>query len=126
MIRVIKIITLSLLFSSAALADDDDWDGYRGGYVREYYPAYYPPVAPGYYREEIVYVPERVIEYVPVQPRYYAPPPPPPSYGYDQRSPQGLLGGVVGSVMGYEMGAGSPLATGIGGAAGAWLGNGYY
>ncbi len=123
MFRVTQIIMLSLLFSSVALADDDDWDDPRG-YAREYYPAYYQPVAPSYYREEIVYVPERVVEYVSVQPRYYAPPP--PRYSYDQRSPQGLLGGVVGSVMGYEMGDGNPLATGIGGAAGAWLGNGYY
>jgi uncharacterized protein YcfJ len=123
MFRVTQIIMFSLLFSSVAFADDDDWDDHRG-YVREYYPAYFQPVAPGYYREEIVYVPERVVEYVPVQPRYYAPPQ--PRYSYDQRSPQGLLGGVVGSVMGYEMGGGNPLATGIGGAAGAWLGNGYY
>lgn len=125
MFRVIKIIMLSLLLSSVALADDGDWDDDRGGYAREYYPAYYQPVVPGYYREEIVYVPERVVEYVPVQPRYYAPPPPPPRYSYDQRSPQGLLGGVVGTVMGYEMGDGNPVAAGVGGAAGAWLGNGY-
>lgn len=123
MFSVTKIIMLSLFFSSVALADDDDWDDHRG-YDREYYPAYYQPVAPGYYREEIVYVPERVVEYVPAQPLYYAPPPPPPPrYSYDQRSPQGLLGGVVGTVMGYEMGAGNPLAAGIGGAAGAWFGN---
>ncbi|MDD5411309.1 MAG: hypothetical protein PHF31_07830 [Methylobacter sp.] len=90
-------------------------------YGREYYPAYYQPVAPSYYREEIVYISERVAEYVPIQPRYYALPPP-PRYSYDQRSPQGLLDGVVGTVMG----AGNPLAIGIGGAAGAWLGNGNY
>jgi len=120
MLRVTKIIMLSLIFSSVALADDDDYDGPGP----EYYPPYYQPVAPGYYREEIVYVPERVVEYVPVQPRYYAPPPP-TRYSYDQRSPQGLLGGVVGTVMGYEMGDGNPLAAGVGGAAGAWLGNGF-
>lgn len=125
MFRVTQIIMFSLLFASVAFADDDDWDD-RRGYAREYYPAYCQSVAPGYYREEIVYVPETVVEYVPVQPRYYAPPPPPPRYSYDQRSPQGLLGGVVGSVMGYEMGGGNPLATGIGGATGAWLGNGNY
>lgn len=120
MFSVTKIIMLSLFFSSVVLADDDDWDDHRG-YDPEYYPAYYQPAAPGYYREEIVYVPERVVEYVPVQSSYYAPPP--PRYSYDQRSPQGLLGGVVGTVMGYEMGAGNPFATGIGGAAGAWFGN---
>jgi hypothetical protein len=121
MFRMTKIIILSLLFSSVAFAEDDDWND-RREYVREYY----QPTTPGYYREEIVYVPETIVEYVPVQPRYYAPPPPPPRYSYDQRSPQGLLGGVVGSTIGYEMGGGNPLATGIGGAAGAWFGNGSY
>ena len=123
MFRVIKVVMLSLLLSSVALADDDDdddWDEDGEPPVVEYY----QPVAPGYYREEIVYVPERVVEYVPAQPQYYEAPP--PRYSYDQRSSQGLLGGVVGTVLGYEMGSGSPLTTGIGGAAGAWLGNGRY
>lgn len=51
---------------------------------------------------------------------YYAPPPP---VHYDRRSHQGLAGGVVGSVVGYELGNGHPLATGIGAAAGSFLGN---
>ncbi|MBD9359981.1 hypothetical protein [Methylomonas fluvii] len=124
MFRVTKIMLIGLLFSSVALADDD-WGEHRHhrhhhhghGYGREYYPAY--PV-------ERVYVPERVVEYVPIQQRYYAPPPPPPVRygGYDQRSPQGLVGGLVGSAMGYEMGRGDPLAAGIGAAAGSWIGNG--
>ncbi|MEQ1637037.1 MAG: glycine zipper 2TM domain-containing protein [Methylococcales bacterium] len=42
---------------------------------------------------------------------------------YDQRSPQGLAGGVFGSVLGYEMGRGDPIAAGIGAAAGAFVGN---
>jgi uncharacterized protein YcfJ len=33
---------------------------------------------------------------------------------------------VIGSVIGYEMGSGNPLATGIGAAAGSYLGNGIY
>jgi hypothetical protein len=124
MFRMTKIMLIGLLFSSVALADDD-WGEHRHhrhhhhghGYGREYYPAY--PV-------ERVYVPERVVEYVPMQQRYYAPPPPPPVRygGYDQRSPQGLVGGLVGSAMGYEMGRGDPLAAGIGAAAGSWIGNG--
>lgn len=114
--KVAQILAISLLLSSVAFADDDDWDDRQ--YRRDYYPSY---------REEIVSVPERVVEYVPVQPQYYAPPPPPVSYyGYDQRSPQGLLGGMLGSVIGYEMGGGNPLAAGIGAAAGAWMGNGMY
>ena len=39
-------------------------------------------------------------------------------------SHQGLAGGVIGSVLGYELGAGSPIASGLGAAAGSYLGNG--
>lgn len=120
MFRKTTLVLISLL-STTAWADDH-WGGHHHGHHghrHEYYPRY---------REEIVYVPERVVEYIPVQPRYYAPPPPPPVsyYQYDQRSTQGLVGGMVGSVMGYEMGQGDPLAAGIGAAAGAWIGNGMY
>lgn len=119
MFRMAKFIILGLLFSSSSLADDD-WGEYHHHHHRhdhDYYPAY---------SVERVYVPERIVEYVPVQERYYAPPPPPPPvrYSYDQRSPQGLVGGLVGSAMGYEMGGGDPLAAGIGAAAGSWFGNG--
>ena len=130
MVSIAKLIVIGLLLSTAAWADDD-WGehrhghhdhgrhhGHHYGYGYDYYPSY---------REEIVYVPQPIVEYVPVQPHYYAPPPPPVSYyQYDQRSPQGLVGGMLGSVMGYEMGRGDPLAAGIGAAAGAWLGNGMY
>jgi uncharacterized protein YcfJ len=34
-----------------------------------------------------------------------------------------LAGGVVGSVLGYELGNGNPLATGVGAAAGSYIGN---
>ena len=59
--------------------------------------------------------------------RYYPPgqyygPPPPPVY-QDRRSHQGLAGGVVGGVLGYEVGNGNPLATGLGAAAGSLIGN---
>ncbi|MDI1231680.1 MAG: hypothetical protein PSV18_07265 [Methylobacter sp.] len=50
------------------------------------------------------------------QPRYSQP--------RDPRSHQGLAGGVVGSVLGYEIGNGDPIATGLGAAAGSYLGNG--
>ncbi len=129
MFRMAKIIIVGMLFSTAVLADDDDWGEHH--HWRHHHGYGYPV-----YREEIVYapqpiveyVPQPVVEYVPVQPRYYAPPPPPPVgyYGYDQRSPQGLVGGMVGSAMGYELGRGDPLAAGIGAAAGAWFGNGRY
>jgi len=112
MFRMAKIILLSLSIVSAALADGD-WGEHHHHRHHHGYPAY---------SVERVYVPERVVEYVPVERRYYAPP---VRYDYyDQRSPQGLVGGLVGSAMGYEMGGGDPLAAGIGAAAGSWLGNG--
>jgi Glycine zipper 2TM domain len=55
------------------------------------------------------------------QGNYYGPPPPP--VYRDPRSHQGLAGGVVGSVLGYEMGNGNPVATGLGAAAGSFIGN---
>ncbi len=117
MFRMAKIIVLGLLVSSTAMADHGDWERHHHHH-RHHHRDYYPV--------ERVYVPERVVEYVPVERRYYAPPPPPPvRYGYyDQRSPQGLVGGLMGSAMGYEMGGGDPLAAGFGAAAGSWLGNG--
>ena len=121
----LAIITVIGLLSSAPVMADHDWDRHNHHHHRHHHHGHghYPR-----YREEMVYVPERVVEYVPVEPRYYAPPPPPPVnyYRYDQRSPQGLVGGMVGSAVGYEMGRGDPLAAGIGAAAGAWLGNGFY
>ncbi|MCK9394706.1 MAG: glycine zipper 2TM domain-containing protein [Methylobacter sp.] len=54
--------------------------------------------------------------YYPEQPRY--------SNYQNPRSHQGLAGGVVGGVLGYEMGNGDPVATGLGAAAGSYLGNG--
>jgi hypothetical protein len=55
--------------------------------------------------------------------RYY-PEHPQHSHYQDPRSHQGLAGGVVGSVLGYEIGKGDPIATGLGAAAGSYLGNG--
>ncbi|CAD6880306.1 hypothetical protein [Methylomonas albis] len=113
------VIVLGLLVSSAALADHEHWGGHHG---HHHHHGYDRPM----YREDVIYYqPAPVVEYVPV-PRYYAPPPPPVYYGYDQRSPQGLLGGMVGSAMGYQLGNGDPIAAGIGAAAGALLGNGMY
>jgi hypothetical protein len=121
MFSILKIIILGLIFSSAAWADDD-WNRHRHGHHhghhhREHYP---------YYRRDIVYLPAPpVVEYVPVAPRYYAPPPV-SYYRYDQRSPTGLVGSMVGGAVGYQVGGGDPLAAGIGAAAGAIIGNGRY
>lgn len=119
MLRRTTVIVLGLLVSSAALADHEHWGWHHG---HHHHHGYDRPM----YREEVIYYqPAPVVEYVPA-PQYYAPPPPPSYYGYDQRSPQGLLGGMVGSAMGYQLGNGDPIAAGIGAAAGALLGNGMY
>lgn len=81
------------------------------------------------------YYPAPQVQYIYPQPsvNYYVPPPPPPvAYypappvynSYDRRNPTGLAGGIVGSVFGYELGRGDPIATGLGAAAGSFLGNG--
>ncbi len=64
-----------------------------------------------YQNEESRYYPQPETRYYPPQPQ-------------DPRSHQGLAGGVVGSVLGYEIGKGDPIATGLGAAAGSYLGNG--
>jgi hypothetical protein len=141
-IVLVQLFAVAILFSSAAFADDDDWGrggygwgggrgwghhhhhhhgwgGYYGSYPAQQVNNYYPqPQANYYYQQPPVY-------YQP-QPQYY---PPQPQYNngggyYDNRSHQGLAGGVIGDVLGYELGNGNPLAAGIGAAAGSFLGNG--
>lgn len=128
MFRMTAILMIGLFVSLAAWADHDDWEDSHHGYEHHHH-GYSRP----YYREEIIYMPpvvhyepQPIVEYVPIQPRYYEPPPSAGYSGYDQRSPMGLVGGMVGSVMGYELGRGDPLAAGLGAAAGAWLGNGQF
>ncbi len=99
LIVVSQIIALALSWTSVAYASGGHHRGHghgHGHHYRHYGEHYYPP-AP-----------------------YYAPPPP---VHYDRRSHQGLAGGVVGSVLGYELGNGHPLATSLGAAAGSLLGN---
>jgi hypothetical protein len=128
------IAILALIFSSAAFADDDDWGGRRGGWGRHGHHGWghhhghhhghrgwgRPRVNNYYYPQ-----PQANYYYPQPQPQYY---PPQPQYNgggyYDNRSHQGLAGGVVGTVFGYELGNGHPLAAGIGAAAGSFLGNG--
>ena len=84
---------------------------------------YYGP-AP-YYREEvIVYAPPPVVQYYPQPQVNYYPAPAPRGY-YDQRSGSGLVGGMLGSAFGYEIGRGDPIAAGLGAAAGSYMGNRY-
>jgi hypothetical protein len=129
-VYMIQMIAVAALFSTAAFADDDDWggDGYGyprcdnngwGGYPRQQVNNYYPQPQANYYYQQ------PPVAYYQPQPQYY---PPQPQYNnggyYDNRSHQGLAGGVIGDVLGYELGNGNPLAAGIGAAAGSFLGNG--
>lgn len=118
---LMQLSLVALLLSSAALADDDwghhghhGWGhhghhGWGGPSVNNYY---YPQPQANYYYQQppVAYYPQP-------QPQYYG-------GGYDGRSHQGLAGGVVGTVFGYELGNGHPLAAGLGAAAGSFLGNG--
>lgn len=130
--KILFLIQLSaavILCSSISYADDDDHDwgghghhgrGHHGHHREYYYPQpqinYYPQPQINYYPPpQINYYPQPQAEYYPQQPRYF---------GYDQRSHQGLAGGVIGSVFGYEIGSGDPVAAGLGAAAGSFLGNG--
>lgn len=121
MFRSFKCIVLGLMFSPIAFADHG-WHEHEHHHHRHHFDNYAPyPV----YRQRIVYAPPVVVEYVPVERPYYAPPPPPRYYySPDPRSATGLIGGMVGGAVGYELGGGDPLAAGFGAAAGAWLGNG--
>ncbi len=129
---LIQLTAAVILYSAISYADDDDhgWGGRGYGYEdHEHYYAqpqinYYPQPQINYYPQpQINYYPPPQVNYYP-QPHanYY---PQQPQYsGYDQRSHQGLAGGVVGSVLGYEMGNGNPVAAGLGAAAGSYIGNG--
>ncbi|MDO9105353.1 MAG: hypothetical protein Q7U57_10365 [Methylovulum sp.] len=125
-------IAIALLFSAPIYASG----GYHGGEHHEHYRPHYREVVKYYprpYREVIRYYPRpqpyrEVISYYPRPVPYYAAPryyPRPQYQNYqDPRSTQGLAGGVIGSVFGYQFGGGDPLATGLGAAAGSYLGNG--
>jgi len=130
---LIQLTAAVILYSSISYADDDDhgWGhhghghghhgwGHHGHHRGHYYAQpqinYYPQPQINYYPPpQINYYPQPQVEYYPQQPRYS---------GYDQRSHQGLAGGVIGSVFGYEIGSGDPIAAGLGAAAGSYLGNG--
>jgi hypothetical protein len=93
---IAHLIALALIDSSASYASGGEGRGHGKGHRKHHHSE-----EAGYYSE---------------QPRYSPP--------QDPRSHQGLAGGVVGSVLGYELGNGDPIATGLGAAAGSYLGNG--
>lgn len=93
---LIQLLAFAIIYSSASYASGGEGRGHGRGHHKHHH------------SEEARYYPE--------QPRYLAP--------QDPRSHQGLAGGVVGGVLGYEIGNGDPIATGLGAAAGSYLGNG--
>jgi hypothetical protein len=127
---LIQLSAAVILYSSISYADGHHgrghhgyghhgW-GHHGRHHGHYYPQpqinYYPQPQINYYpAPQVNYYPQPPVNYYPQQPRYN---------GYDQRSHQGLAGGVIGSVFGYEIGSGNPVAAGLGAAAGSYLGNG--
>jgi uncharacterized protein YcfJ len=119
-----KLLTLSLTlvmalcFAATANASGGHGRGHYKHKHRKEIVHYYVPVAPA--------APVAVVPAAP--PGYYAVPAPVPqprSYypQQDRRTTQGLAGGELGSALGYQVGNGSPLTTGVGAAAGAYIGN---
>ncbi|MDD5320403.1 MAG: glycine zipper 2TM domain-containing protein [Methylococcales bacterium] len=98
---LISLTAIVALYSSSSFASGN---GHGKGHHKHQKHHHYPP-------EEARYYPQP-------ETRYFPPPP------QDPRSHQGLAGGVAGSVLGYEIGKGDPIATGLGAAAGSYLGNG--
>ena len=129
---IIPLSVLAGLFSNPTFADGGGHHhGHHGWGHHHGHHHFYPQPEVSYYypapQVEYIYPQPQVNYYVPAPPPpvAYYPAPPAPAYGrYDQRNPAGLAGGVVGSVFGYELGQGDPIATGLGAAAGSYLGNG--
>lgn len=129
MFRALIVFIAAISFSSLVMADGHGHHRSHGhhyghhphhfrhhgrhGHFRPHYAA----VRRGYYSAPPVH-------YYPAPRMGYAPMPPQPVYRYDRRTSSGMVGGVVGSAMGYQFGGGDPLAAGIGAAAGSWIGNG--
>jgi hypothetical protein len=90
------LVALAIIYPSSSYASEGEGHGHGKGHHKHRHSE-----GAGYYPE---------------QPRY--------SNYQDPRSHQGLAGGVVGGVLGYEIGNGNPIATGLGAAAGSYLGNG--
>lgn len=118
---LIQLAAAAMLFSPLSYADGHGWGhghGHGWGHHHHHHHGhdhYYPAPQINYYpAPQINYYPQPQVNYYQRQAQY-AP---------DPRSHQGLAGGVIGSVFGYELGSGDPLATGLGAAAGSYLGNG--
>ena len=98
---LIQLIAMIALSSSTTYASGGHGNGHGKGHSKHHHKHYYPqPV------ERVYYQP---------QPHYPQP--------VDRRSTEGLVGGALGSAVGYHVGNGNPIAAGVGAAAGAYLGN---
>ncbi len=125
---LIHLTATAVLFSSVSYADGWGHHDHGWHHHHHHHPHYYPRTEIRYYYPQPIirydYPPPPPVRYIYPQPppvRYY---PQPQQYSnYDQRSHQGLAGGVIGSVFGYELGSGDPVVTGLGAAAGSFLGN---
>jgi len=127
---LIQITAAVILYSSISYADHDH--GWRGhghhgrGHYGHHHEHYYPQPQVNYYYSEpqVHYYPQPQVHYYPQPQAEYYPQQPQRQRYQDPRSTQGLAGGVIGSVFGYQMGSGDPVVTGLGAAAGSYLGNG--
>jgi len=119
---LIQLAAAAMLFSPLSYADHHHGWGHGHGHGHgwghhhhhDHDHDYYPPQVNYYPAPQINYYPQPQVNYYQRQAQYSP----------DPRSHQGLAGGVIGSVFGYELGSGDPLATGLGAAAGSFLGNG--
>jgi hypothetical protein len=127
---LIQLTAAVILFSPLSYADDHHgrhhghgWGHHHGHHGwGHHHDHYYPHPQINYYpAPQINYYPAPQINYYPQpQVNYYQRQ---AQYSGDPRSHQGLAGGVIGSVFGYELGSGDPIATGLGAAAGSFFGN---
>ncbi len=119
MLRLAVVTAVGLFMSSAVLAD-----GHGHGHGHHHGHRHHERVV----EVERVYYAEPVVRYVAPAPVVMAAPllavPAPRHYSPDRRSTTGLVGGALGSAVGYEMSRGDPLGAGLGAAAGSWIGNG--
>ncbi|MGZ8918005.1 MAG: hypothetical protein ACXW0T_07265 [Methylobacter sp.] len=121
---LIQLIAVTLLYSSSAHASGGYEHHDHGWEHHHHHGHHHQPRERVYYREVVRYYPQPQPRYYPQpEPRHYYPQPQYQHY-QDPRSTQGLAGGVIGSVFGYQIGEGDPIATGLGAAAGSYLGNG--
>ncbi|MCL7421684.1 MAG: hypothetical protein M8364_12350 [Methylobacter sp.] len=116
---IIQLAALIAVYSSPTYASGGHGKGRALGHYKHKHKHRPVVIEKHYYHEEVRHYPQPEV-------RYHPAPPPPPQYSrpVDQRSTQGLVGGALGSALGYEMGKGDPVASGLGAAAGAYIGNG--